>query len=438
MRKLLLSALVLLLSVSAVMAQDGADALKSAKKAFDKFQLSQDAEAVVEAATLVDKAFMSDAVKNDPKLLDQAAPIFAGYYAHFLQSRETGEETPVIENAMGKAVDAHMMAFNKAEKKRYQKSALKGLATMQSNLSNQGKVAYQLGDYQKAYAAFTKGIEVHDFLEANGGTSLMLGDLINDEKFFAALTALLLEDYDNAKKYYQELYDLESYDDASIYDGLAKIAMQEKDMSAAEQYLDEGRKAFPEDKPLLFSQINLYLQANKLDVLMASLDEGIAASPENPSLYLVKSQAYETLYNQSLEAGEPDNAKFDAAIAILEKGLEMVPDDAKLTYAIGLLQFNRGATMSQELQTLGDDLSKEGVKKYDAMLKKVDAQFEKALPYFQKAEMADPNDISTLQALKAMYARKDMIEVSNEFKVRLENVQGGVMNETSYFKEKGM
>jgi tetratricopeptide (TPR) repeat protein len=331
-----------------------------------------------------------------------------------------------------------MMAFNKAEKSRYKKSALKGLSVMQSNLSNQGKVAYQAQDYKKAYDAFAKGIEVHNFLEANGGTSLMMGDLINDEKFFAGLTALLNEDYPNAKKYYEELYNTEGYDDASIYDGLAKIAMQEKDMSTAENYLNEGREAFPEDKALLFSQINLYLQANKLDVLMASLDEGIAADPENPSLYLVKSQTYETLYNQSLEAGEPDNAKFDAAIATLEKGLEMAPDDAKLTYAIGLLQFNRGATMSQELQLLADDLSKEGVKKYDAMLKTVDAQFEKALPYFQKAEMADPNDQSTLQALKAMYARKDMIEVSNVFKERLETVQAGGENKTSYFKEKGM
>ncbi len=439
MRKLLLSALLLVLSASALTAQEGLDALKKAKKAFDKFTLSQDKEAVVEAATLVDKAFMSDEVRNDPKALNTAGPIFAGYYSHYLAQRTPeGNEQPVIENAMTKAVDAFMMAFDKAEKKGAKKAALKGLSLLQTNLSNQGKVAYQSKEYVKANAAFIKGVELHDFLEANGGTSLMLGDALNDEKYFAGLTALLSEDYATAKKYYMELYKLEGYADASIYDGLAKVSMQEKDMASAEKYLSEGRTAFPEDKGLLFSQINLYLQEGKLDVLMSSLDEGIAADPDNASLYLVKAQTYETLYNQSLEAGTPDDEKFNQAVGTLESGLTKVPGDAKLTYAIGLLQFNRGATMSQELQKLADDLSKAGQKKYDAMLVKVDAQFEKALPYFQQSEMANPNDISTLQALKAMYARKDMIEISNEFKTRLENVQSGIKNEKSYFAEKGM
>lgn len=438
MRKLLLSALVLLLSVSAVMAQNGADALKAAKKAFDKFQLSQDVEAVVEAATLVDKAFMSDEVKNDPKLLNIAAPIFAGYYSHFLTTRETGEEVPVIENAMGKSVDAYMMAFNKSEKKGAKKASLKGLTLLSTNLSNQGKVAYQEQNFSKAQAAFSKNIELHEFLNANGGVSLMTDELINDEKYFAGLTALLSDDFANAKKYYMDLYNTEGYSDPSVFDGLAKVAMADKDMAAAEKYLSEGRAAFPDDKGLLFGQINLFLQEGKLEVLMTSLDEGIAADPKNPSLYLVKSQTYETLFTQSVEAGEPDTEKFDAAIATIEAGLEQVPGDAKLTYAIGLLEFNRGASMSQELQALADDLSKEGQKKYDAMLVKVDAQFNKALPYFQQSEMANPNDQSTLQALKAMYARKDMIELSNEFKTRLETVQGGGTIETSYFKEKGM
>lgn len=437
MRKLFLSAFVLLLSASALMAQDGAAALKAAKKAFDKFTLSQDAEAVVEAATLADKAFMSDEVKSDPKLLNTLAPILAGYYTHYLANRTPeAPSAPVIDNAMGKAADAYMMAFSKAEKKGAKKAALKGLTLLQTNLSNQGKVDYQNQDYKKAYNAFVKGIEVDKFLNDNGGASLLLS--IDDEKYFAGLTALLTEDYAGAKPYFMELYENQDTTDASVYDGLAKIAMNEKDMDGAAGFLEAGRKVHPDDKGLLFSQINLYLQQGKMDVLMGSLDEGIAADPTNPSLYLVKAQTLETLYNQSLEAGTPDDAKFDQAVATLEGGLEKVPGNGKIIYALGLLEFNRGATMSQVLQTLADDLSKAGQKKYDAMLVKVDAQFEKALPYFQQAEMANPADRSTLQALKAMYARKDMIELSNEFKTRLETLESGGEVTKSYFKEKGM
>lgn len=438
MRKLFFSAFVLLLSASALMAQDGADALKAAKKAFDKYTLSQDTEAIVEAATLADKAFMSSEVKEDPKSLNTTAAIFAGYYNYFLGNRPEGNEMPVIDNAMGKAADAYMMAFNKSEKKGAQKAAVKGLTLVQSNLSNQGKVAYQLQDYKKAHMAFVKGIEVDKFLTDNGGVSLLAGPLLLDENYFAGLTALLSEDYAGAKPYYTTLYNSPDYNDASVFDGLAKISMNEKDMTAAAKYLDEGRKAFPEDKGLLFSQINLFLQQGELETLMTSLDEGIAADPSNPSLYLVKAQTYETLYNQSAEAGTPDESKFDQAISTLESGLENAKGDSKLTYALGLLQFNRGATMSQELQVLGEDLSKEGTRKYEAMEIKVNEQFEKALPYFQQAEMADPNDRSTLQALKAMYARNNEYEISGEFKTRLEKIEAGETIEKSYFKEKGM
>ena len=436
MRKLFLSAFVLLLSVSALMAQEGADALKAAKKAYDKFTLSQDKEAVVEAATLVDKAFMSDEVKNDPKLLNTAAEVLAGYYAHYLATRTPeGNEQPVIENAMVKAADAYIMAYNKSEKKGIKKSALKSLSLIQTNLSNQGKVAYQAEDYVKAHKAFVKGLEVDKFLNDNGGASLLLD--VNEEKYFAGLTAMINENNDVAAKYFKELL-ADNYEDASVYDGLAKIAMANKDFDGAAEYLSAGREKFADDKGLLFSQINLYLQQGKLDVLMASLDEGIAADPENPSLYLVKAQTYEQLYNSSVEVGTPEEDKFQQAVGTLEAGLKKVPDDARMIYALGLLEFNRGATMSQELQVLAEDLTKEGQKKYDAMSVEVDAQFEKALPYFQKAEMANPSDPSTLQALKAMYARKDMYDLSNEFKARLERVQAGEPIDKSYFKENGM
>ncbi|MFK8164460.1 MAG: hypothetical protein AB8H12_18590, partial [Lewinella sp.] len=62
----------------------------------------------------------------------------------------------------------------------------------------------------------------------------------------------------------------------------------------------------------------------------------------------------------------------------------------------------------------------------------------KALPYFQKAEMTDPNDLNTLIALKEMAARSDQYEVSNEFKARIETIQRGGKVEKSYYKEKGM
>jgi hypothetical protein len=62
------------------------------------------------------------------------------------------------------------------------------------------------------------------------------------------------------------------------------------------------------------------------------------------------------------------------------------------------------------------------------------AQFDLALPFFQRCEKANANDTNTLIALKEIYAKKDELDLSNEFKARYEKVQGGGKNESSYFK----
>ena len=92
--------------------------------------------------------------------------------------------------------------------------------------------------------------------------------------------------------------------------------------------------------------------------------------------------------------------------------------------------------MTKELQEIGKlPLTKENDRKYAEKEKEVNAMFERALPYFQKAESINPNDQNTLIALKEIFARKNDLEKSSDFKKRLETVQGGGKNPTSYFKQ---
>jgi hypothetical protein len=91
--------------------------------------------------------------------------------------------------------------------------------------------------------------------------------------------------------------------------------------------------------------------------------------------------------------------------------------------------------MSKELAVLEGDYSKEGTAKYEALQDKIFEEFDKALPYFQKAESLDPNDRNTLIALKEIYAKKNDIEMSNEFKARLDKLEAGETNDDSYFNK---
>ncbi len=441
MRKLFLSVFVLLLAVSAVTAQTGADALKAAKKSFDAYNLSKDQSQLVEAGNLIEKAMQDATVAADSKALLEAGDIYSAIFNTYLQSRVLDPTTAevVVPGAAVKAAESYVKAYEKADKKPAQKAALNGLQGVQGNISNEGIYAIQDKNYTGSAKAFQTSVMVDKFLRDNGGESALDETKLQDEKYYAGLSLVLNEEFDTAEPFFTELY-AGGYNDAGLYDALYKIAMAKEDKASAAKYLTEGRTKFPEETSLLFTEINYYLSEGRLDELTNKLQEAINKEPENLSLYATLGQVYENLYKQESEAGNTDKANeyFGLAQTQYQKGLEIDPNAAKLIYSLGAMIYNRGAAMTQELIELGNDFSKEGQKKYEMMKTQVDAEFEKALPYFQKAEMADPNDLNTLIALKEMYARVDEYEISGEFKTRIEKIQGGETITKSYFKEKGM
>jgi tetratricopeptide (TPR) repeat protein len=444
MRKLFFSMLVLFLSVASVTAQSAEEALKGAKKAFDSFALNQDATKLTEAVDMINKVMGDATMKDNSKALIEAGDIYSAAINAYVVARSTGigEATFLVDNPAVKAAKAYMVSYDNSDPKKgkkYRKAALKGLQGLQGNLSNEGIYAIQDKSFENALMSFQTSIMVHEFLGENGGESALTPEQLMDEQYYGGLSALLLEDFDTAEPMFLALYEAK-YDDAAIYDGLYKVYEAKGDMDNAYKVLQEGRKAFPDENSLLFTEINYYLSENKLDQLTGKLEEAISKEPENVSLYATLGQVYEKLYTSSNEEGNEAAAKdyYMKAQNKYEEGLTKDPGAARLIYALGAMIYNRGAAMSQQLVDLESDFSKEGQKKYDALKEEVDAEFSKALPYFQKAEMSDPNDLNTLIALKEMYARNSEYEVSGEFKARIEKVQAGEKNEKSYFKEKGM
>lgn len=87
---------------------------------------------------------------------------------------------------------------------------------------------------------------------------------------------------------------------------------------------------------------------------------------------------------------------------------------------MGTLYYNKAANYVKVMQTLSDDLSKEGMKKYDKAQKNMFGMFDAALPYFLKAEESDPKDRNTLIALREIYARKNQLDKAEEYKKKLD------------------
>ena len=117
------------------------------------------------------------------------------------------------------------------------------------------------------------------------------------------------------------------------------------------------------------------------------------------------------------------------------KGLLKNPDHLDANYSLGALYFNKAAIRTQDMNALPEDFSSAGLKKMEVIKNEVIALFDLALPYFQKAECVDPNDMNTLIALNEIYARKDDEVLSPAIKTRLDLVKGGGKNASSYFKK---
>jgi hypothetical protein len=344
------------------------------------------------------------------------------------------------------AVEAFSKAFKLAVKKGEKTDALKGLRDVQNNLNSAGSDYYDLREKEKdavanAYLLFKASLEVHDVLKANKQESLLDA---NDgvKKQYMLVGQLAGYAGQKAKEESAAIYDkiLQLHTDkdsvslsfvyAALYD--LKLA---SDPAAALKALEEGRKKYPNDNQLLFTEINHYLKAGKLEILIDKLKEGIKKEPNNPSIVFTLGNVYDQLSKKASTEGDEAKAKSLEAEAMTyyNKTLDMDSKNVDAIYSIGANFYNKAAELTKELQKLGSDMSKAGMKKYDDKEKEVLAAFDKALPYFQRAESVNANDQNTLIALKEIFARKNDLKMSGEFKKRLQTVQDGGKNDKSYF-----
>lgn len=442
MRRLLFTLLFAVLGATAAFAQSGEDALKDAEKAYDKYSANSDVMQLQEAVDAIQTAMQDPNLQAEPEAYLIAGDVYAAAVQQYVVDRTANNNEPIdpmVSGAASKAAEMYMKAYNMSDKRRYQRQALEGLENLQGNISNEGIYAIQDKQYDNSFSAFNTSVDVHNFLSDNEGESVFAEDesKLNDERYYAGLSAVLNEDYDAAEPLFMDLYEA-GYDDSGLYDGLYKVYSGRGDMEKAGQYLSEGREKYPEETQLLFTEINYYLAEGRLDELIDKLQEAIDAEPDNVSLYSTLASVYDQLYQKN-RGENPEKAEeyFEQAKRNYERGLEVEPDNASLIYSLGALYFNRAASKTNELVALSDDLSKEGQKKYEALEGEINDEFDKAFPYFQKAEMTDPSNRNTLIALKEIFARRDNYEASNEMKVRLERLEAGEQIESSYFEEQG-
>lgn len=438
MRKIITFALLALFGALTVHAQDmkPKKAYRKAKRSLSSFELDNEkVDELNEAVDLIMSAAKDEDMKSDPSMWNIMGDIYSAYL-ELDYKRGLMDETykPQYLQEANKAYMAYKEGYKVAEKSRDKDDALSGMAGLIQSMSNSGITVLQAGDPMGAYNIFRNVLDIHELLKENEKDSpLNDEEAMNNQLFLAGYAALLADQYELATPYYMELKE-NDYDDPSLYEGLFKIKAQD-DPEAAAAILEEGRERYPDDLTLLYAEINTALKNNEIQSLESKLKEAIAKDPENVSLYTTTGSVYDRLFQEMMDVDSAQaRAYFDSAKVYFEKSLEVNPDNVDAIYSIGALYYNQAAQGTQELQAMADDLTSEGMKKYDAKKEEVDKIFDEALPYFKRAERVNPSDRNTLIALKEIYARKNKMDVSDEFAKRLEKVEAGGTIESSYFE----
>ncbi|MEM9821689.1 MAG: hypothetical protein AAF985_11475, partial [Bacteroidota bacterium] len=227
------------------------------------------------------------------------------------------------------------------------------------------------------------------------------------------------------------------YDEAGVYDALYKLKIENNETEALE-ILAQGRLKYPDDEGLRVSEINYYMSNNKFDELVGKLKKAIEADPKNLSYYNALGNTFDNLFQNEMSSGNNEKAQeyFDNALSYYNQALEVDGTNFFALYNLGVLYVNKANGIVAEMKALEDkgDYSKAGLRAVEAKKSEADKEFAASLPFFQKAETLNPNDINTLIALKEIYARSEDFEKSKEFKKRMETVEAGGTN-NSYFDQ---
>ncbi|HMY83116.1 MAG TPA: hypothetical protein PLC76_06165 [Saprospiraceae bacterium] len=415
--------MVTIVNISASAQDDGAKLVKKAKKAITNYFLDpSNKDNLAESQQLIEKAFATGTVDNDAAAWATKGDIYAEL------AKADAAIKMIDPNVKLKNIEAPFIAFEsykmsiaKATKESAKKDANNGLNELIPMLSTSGLEYFYDQNFEKAFRDFKAIIEAYDIAKsAKLKTALDKPEDLNNQYYVTGLSALNAGKEAEAGEWYEKAFN-GGNKGAEIYDGLFK-SYQKSDPAKAEKYLTEGRTAYPDDNSLLFSEINLYLSQGKLSSLIDNLELACQKEPDNISVINTLGNVYDKLYQNASEKGDAQEAEnyFNKAMESYNKALAKDPSNNFANYSMGTLYYNKAANYVKVMQTLSDDLSKEGMKKYDEAQKNMFGMFDAALPYFLKAEESDPKDRNTLIALREIYARKNQLDKAEEYKKKLD------------------
>jgi len=272
MRKFLI--LPFLLTATMIYAQKA-----SVQSAADLLKLKD----IMKAKQFIDEAAVYESTANDPKMWYYRGKVY----------QEINDSSTLSKSFPDAAYIATQSFINciKTDKKEYYTDSTNIFTWIAGySLYNRAVDEYQIGNTETAMKYYTLLQEVFPYDKDNNlKRNNITPDIVTKNLY---LCAFRLKDYANAKLYLQKLIDVK-FNDPSIYIGMSRILLEEKDTVRALEYVEMGRVAFEEHTGLINQEIAIYSAQGKTNELIEKVSAVIATDPENERLYSMRGTLYE-------------------------------------------------------------------------------------------------------------------------------------------------
>ncbi|MBO4634591.1 MAG: hypothetical protein J5669_04390 [Bacteroidales bacterium] len=298
------------------------------------------------------------------------------------------------------AAKAYSKAFELGAKEKEMDDKLQEIA---NHYASDAYNAYTLGDMGRASDLFMGAYEV---------SVLPPCSVLNDDcAYNSALTAMSVENYDRAMKYYKICLGTDYGKNGDVFARVADVYGKQGDVASQKATLEEGFAKYPQNQSILIGLIN-YAEANNEDpnYVLSLLAKAKENEPNNASIYGVEGNILAEM------------KRYDEAEQVFRTACEMDPSYHYGFYAWGKMWYDRAV----EFQVAADELPLTAPQReYDAIIKNRDESIAKCIEPLEKCFNAS-EDVSYKVAC-AEYLRRAYYQLSNS--------TNGYKEKSDFYKE---
>lgn len=358
--------------------------------------IEEQAKELKDAKTFIDKSFVSDETKDDPKTLMYYGKIYC--------------EIPVLAVMSG---DEELSALDAGETMEAGFAALK----RSKEVDTKGRYESDVDDYCNFYRGTYSqmGIKMYEeekWLEAAGALigAGLYGEAMGSSDslyfFYGGLAATNIDSSSMAEEAFSRTVEWGYQPGSSTY-YLSQALQKQGKTDEAEKMLKAQVAKYPGNKDILIEMVNLYIDTDRKEEAVTTLNEVIAIDPNNSILIYTAGTVYENMDD------------FENAEKSYNKALSLNDGDVNTLSALGGLYFNKGADVNNAANKL-----EFGDPNYDKMVQESKDYFAKAVPFLERTVEASPTDVNLWIALRDAYGKAGMKEKFLEAKNKVTELSG--------------